>query len=137
VSLARTIFAAALILACIDNAAAQTQPAPLACDVGPLKKSYGGSEWGIYSCTDSRTVIFYSVAGSPAAPFYFMFFRDAQGLRLYGEGNGDKQATSRAAEELAKFSVEDVDALVEETRTIASAQGKAGAADRPGGAEQP
>lgn len=136
-SLVRATAAIALVAACSLDAAAQTRPAPLACDVGPLKKAYGGSEWGIYSCADSRTVILYSVAGSPTAPFYFMFFRDEKGLHLYGEGSGDKQATSRAAEELAKFSAEDVDALVGETKTFASAYGQAGATDRPDGVQQP
>ncbi len=99
---------------------AQTQPVPMTCNIGPLKKAYGGSDWGIYSCTDNKTVVLYSIAGTPAAEFYFMFFRDGEGLHLYGEGTGDKQATSRAQQELSKLTAEDVDALIEETKLITS-----------------
>ncbi len=107
-------------IATTSNVSAQEKPASMHCDIGPVRKTYGGSEWGIYSCPDNTTVIFYSVAGTPAAEFFFMLYRDEEGMHLYGEGNGDKHATDIAYEELSKLDVQDVQALIDATKAITS-----------------
>lgn len=91
------------------------QPA-LSCDVGPLQRKYGGTDWVVYSCSDGRTVVIHSAAGNPAMPFYFIFFRQDERMRLYGEGTGDKKASEAAYKELEAMSERDVAALVRETK---------------------
>lgn len=90
----------------------------MACEVGPLQKTYGGTEWVVYSCTDDRTVVIHSAAGNPAMPFYFMFFQQDSTLRLYGEGTGDKKYTEAAFKELEPMTEQDVAALVQETKAV-------------------
>lgn len=70
------------------DAGAQTPAgAPsMQCDVGPISKSYGGSNWLVYGCVDGQTLVFITPQGEPAFPFYFLSFpRDGE-RRLYGEG---------------------------------------------------
>ena len=92
------------------------QPKKLTCDVGPIAKTFGGTQWLVYSCDDQRTVVIVSATGSPAMPFVFTFFPDKNGYRLTGEGNGQKHATAAAFEELKTLSARDVSALIEQTK---------------------
>ena len=94
--------------------------APMACEVGPLQKEYGGTDWVVYSCSDGRTVVIHSAAGNPAMPFYFMFFQDGTDLRLYGEGTGEKKYTEAAFKELEPMTAQDVATLVQETMAVKS-----------------
>ena len=90
---------------------------PLKCDIGPIQKTYGKTQWVVYSCADGRTVVIHSAPGNPAMPFYFMFFPREDGYRLYGEGTGRKEATAAAHEELKTFSDEDIAALITQTKS--------------------
>lgn len=91
----------------------------MACEVGPVAKSYGASEWQVYSCVDGRSIVVLANEGSRAHPFYFMLTPEEQGVNLYGEGSGDSAATRAAYKDLEKLSPEDVAALVAETRAVA------------------
>jgi hypothetical protein len=95
---------------------AATKPRPLQCETGPINRVYGTTAWVVYSCDDSRTVVVVAAAGSPAAPFYFMFAPTSEGYRLVGEGNGNREATNAAYEELKKLSKDDVQAIIAATK---------------------
>ena len=98
-------------------AAEQAAPAPsLKCDIGPVTKVYGASQWLVYSCDDSRTVVVVSAPGSPAFPFYFTLSPTASGYRLSGEGTGKKEATAAALNELSKLSGREIASLIEQTK---------------------
>jgi hypothetical protein len=94
---------------------AEDKAAPLQCDIGPLQKTYGSTEWVVYSCSDKKTVVIYSAASNPGKEFYFMFTSQDGELRLYGEGNGDKKYTDAAYDELKPMTQDDVDYLIKET----------------------
>jgi hypothetical protein len=111
----------AAILACVAPfGLAQGQSAasaPLDCSTGPLKRSYGGSDWLVYSCSDHRSIVIVSASGSRAAPFYFMFSPTASGHHLVGEGTGDRTVTDRAFAQLKGLSEAQIDQLLVQTRT--------------------
>ena len=67
------------------------------CDTGPLTRTFGASEWFVYSCDDGRTLAMVSAPGSPAVPFYFILAPQGSGYRLYGEGTGSKAASAKCA----------------------------------------
>lgn len=92
----------------------------LKCETGPIAKTYGKTSWVVYSCLDNRTVVIHSASGSPAMPFYFIFFpdKDKGGYRLYGEGAGKKEATAAAYEELKTLSDQEIAALITETKSV-------------------
>ena len=90
---------------------------PLKCDVGPITKIYGKTQWLVYSCDDNRTVVIVSAPGNPASPFYFTFFPRENGYHLGGEGTGRKDATDAAFNELKTLSEQDIAALIEQTKT--------------------
>ncbi len=46
------------------------EPQKLNCEVGPVTKKIGGSDWLVYSCGDSKNIIFVTAPGSPAMPFF-------------------------------------------------------------------
>lgn len=88
----------------------------LKCDIGPVVKTYGMTQWLVYCCDDKRTVVIVSAPGNPAMPFYFTFFPYENGYRLSGEGTGRKDTTAAAFEELKALSERDIAALIEHTK---------------------
>lgn len=106
------------LIASTSCASSTDKPPALDCKVGPLHKTYGKTEWLVYACDDSRSVVIVSDQGNPASPFYFILYVKPDGdMQLYGEGNGKKPSTQAAFDELKKLSQGDVAALVEQART--------------------
>jgi hypothetical protein len=110
----RQLIVASLLLSC--PLAALAQQAPLNCDIGPITRTFGGTQWLVYSCRDNRSVVVFSAPGNPAMPFYFMFSPSGQGYRLVGEGTGQKQFTEAALKDLSKLVEQDILKLVAETK---------------------
>ena len=92
------------------------QQAQLICTTGPITKTFGGSKWVVNSCTDERTIILMAVRDNPAAPCFITLAPAPDGYSINGRGQGDKQATNAAMEELGGLSVADIHALIAETR---------------------
>src|SRR5262249_32295951 len=92
------------------------EPKLLNCDIGPATKTYGKTQWLVYSCSDARTVVIVSAPGNPAMPFSFAFYPKRNGYQLSGEGTGRKDATDAAFEELRVLSEQDISALIEQTK---------------------
>lgn len=73
----------------------------LTCDLGPLQKSFGGTDWYVYACNDNFSTVAISAPGNPATPFYFFMTIKDNELRITGEGNGDKSSSEAALQELS------------------------------------
>lgn len=95
---------------------ATQQPEPMACEVGPVTRAYGQSDWLVYGCADDRSLVFVSAPGNPAMPFVFISTPDADGYRLYGEGSGSQDATRPAFEDMSQMTEAERNALLEETK---------------------
>jgi len=104
-------------------ASAQEGKPQLACERGPLTKTYGKSQWLVYSCSDERTLVFISAPGSPAFPFYFSYFPEKGRYRLAGEGTGDKAATAAANRELEALTPAAIGALIRATASAHKSTG--------------
>jgi hypothetical protein len=121
-----SMFAGAFLIAAllVTTAGGGVEPAkgrkPLSCTVGPIKRLYGKTQWLVYSCDDSQSVVVVTDAGSPASPFYFFFVFDGKGHELHGEGTGDKAATDAAFAELKALTESDIADLVRQTRASSS-----------------
>lgn len=89
---------------------------PLQCNVGPLKRTFGGHPWLVYSCSDGATLVVVSDSGNPASPFYFVLHPKGARYEMAGEGNGSKQASSAAFEELKRLSATDIAAMLAATK---------------------
>jgi hypothetical protein len=94
------------------------------CDMGPVSKAYGSTQWLVYSCDDHKTVVMVSAPGSPAMPFYFTLYPKNGQYQLEGEGTGSRSATKAAAKDLAGLSAADIVALIEETEPVHRGQGR-------------
>ena len=88
----------------------------LVCDVGPIRQTYGETEWLVYSCNDERSVVIASPAGSPAHPFVFRFLSREGAYLLQSVGTGDKKFTTAAFNELKVMSGKDIESLVTLTK---------------------
>lgn len=117
--LPRSILIATIFAFLAPISVSAEERASLDCHVGPVQKTFGKTEWSVYSCNDDRSVVFVAAAGSPAAPFVFIFAAQPTGYRLHGEGTGRKEATAAAYEDLKELSDNEVTALVEETKAYA------------------
>ena len=113
------VLATALLLAC-SSAQAQnksSQPA-LDCGAGPLAKTYGGSQWLVYACSDNQSAVFVAAQGNPGSPFYFMSFPKNGQRQLTGEGTGKKSVSQAAMQDLSKLTDQDVRQLIAAARMV-------------------
>ena len=88
------------------------------CHTGPVNKTYGKTEWFVYSCSDERTVVLVSAPGNPAMPFVFMFHPRENGYQLHGEGAGKKEATAATFSELKELTQQDIKTLIDHTKNV-------------------
>jgi hypothetical protein len=88
----------------------------LKCEVGPVTKQYGGTDWLVYSCEDQKSLAIVAAPGNPALPYYFFYLHSDKGYELHGEGSGDKGLTDAASDELKGLAEEQIDSLLLETQ---------------------
>jgi hypothetical protein len=87
------------------------QPA-LQCDIGPVTRQFGGSDWLVYGCADGHSVVVAAGTPNPATPFFFIITPDGSGgIELHGEGTGAQSATKPAYDALSIMSSSDLAAL--------------------------
>ena len=91
---------------------------PMECNVGPVARHVGGTEWNVLSCSDGRSLVFVTAKGNPAMPFYFMVQRDEESPKIAGEGNGSKKYSAAAYEEIKKMTTTEFDELVQATKAV-------------------
>jgi hypothetical protein len=111
-----------LALTAASVAAAPEDTPSLQCEVGPLKKVYGGTPWLVYSCSDGASVVVVADEGNPALPFYFMLFAREGSYQLGGEGSRAKAVTDAAFEDLKHLTPDAIAALVRETQARSAAR---------------
>lgn len=83
----------------------------LHCEAGPLHKTFGGYPWLVYGCSDGASIVVVSEKENPASPFYFMILAKDGGYAITGEGNGSKDASSAAFDELKLLTPAEITAL--------------------------
>jgi hypothetical protein len=106
----------ALLLALGEAAAQGPTERQITCDRGPFgTRTYGGTAWDIYGCSDNRSVAVVTAKGNPGLPFYFLFTERNGQYGLSGEGTGRPEFTRRAYDDLRRLSDQEIAALVKET----------------------
>ena len=88
------------------------------CKTGPVVKQLGGTYWIVFSCDDSKSLIFLSDQRNPAFPFMFLAMAKDDRYEVRGQGEGDKDAAAPAFEALMKMPATELFALVEETQAV-------------------
>ena len=115
----------ALLLASVEAAAQGPSERRITCDRGPFgTRTYGGTAWEIYGCSDNRSVAVVTAKGNPGLPFYFLFAERNGQYRLSGEGTGSPEITRKAYADLMGLSQQDIRALVNETQKAAPRPGQ-------------
>jgi hypothetical protein len=89
----------------------------LSCDIGPISKTCGKSQWLVYSCNDAHSIVIVAAPGNAAVPFYFMFWWNGSSHQLRGEGTGDTKATDAACADIKKLTEPDIALFLQETET--------------------
>jgi len=114
---AAALLAAVLPAIILPDAVAQGPSQPkLVCDRGPFStKTFGGTQWQIYGCTDNRSVAIVTEPGSPAIPFYFLLAWIDGVYTVSGEGTGRRDLTAKAYNDIIKLTRPQIDVLVKET----------------------
>lgn len=95
---------------------AAPSPPPMECKTGPVSRTFGGTEWIVYSCDDQSSMVLVSARGNPAFPFYFLLTREVETYRIEGEGTGDKKASDAAVGDLSKLGLTGFAALLAATK---------------------
>ena len=123
-SLASALLASVLV-AVPYCAQAQGKDAPaMECNLGPLTRTFGGTPWLVYSCSDGTSIVVVTKEENPAAPFYFFVFKREGKYVVFGEGTGAKSITDLAYNELIKLKAEDIRSLIAASKRIPPALGK-------------
>jgi len=112
-----TLWVGCLVVHC-SLALPQAPQPTLTCNVGPLSKTFGQTQWLVYSCDDASTLIVVSGPGNPASPFYFSFSLEGTSYHLRGEGTGSKPASDAAYGELQALSTSTIRSLIEQTKRV-------------------
>jgi hypothetical protein len=86
------------------------------CDIGPVTRSFGQTEWLVYSCTDGPTLVIVSAQGNPATPCYFALYPKDSGYLVVGEGNGQQAASDAAYADIKALSPAEIESLANLTR---------------------
>lgn len=55
-----------LLLVCLAAVHSAAASQTLECNVGPVTRSYGNTDWLVYSCSDRKSLVLVSAPGSPA-----------------------------------------------------------------------
>ncbi|HEX7643027.1 MAG TPA: hypothetical protein VF472_12545 [Burkholderiaceae bacterium] len=87
------------------------------CEIGPVSKRFGETEWLVYSCSDGTSVVVTSAPGNPAMPFYFFLSLKDGKYQVTGEGNGNKDATKAAFNELSSLPASKITSLIVQTQS--------------------
>jgi hypothetical protein len=74
--------------------------ARVSCTAGPIATDFGGLPWLAFACDDGRSVALVSAPGNIAAPFSFVVRPSDNGVRVQGDGAGDRGATAAAFAQL-------------------------------------
>ena len=105
-----------IFLFCFSVAAEES----MQCNIGPLKKIYGNTNWLVYSCSDKKTLVIATDTGNPAMPFYFMWYMKDGKYNLHGEGTGNKKYTKAAFEQIKLLSKKKIEEIITKTYLIKS-----------------
>ncbi len=92
----------------------------LQCDVGPVTKALGNTEWLAYSCRDRSSLVFIAAPGSPAEPYYFFLHRWNGKYQVQGEGDGNRKPVIAANAQIRALTTAQVSAIVAETMRAAA-----------------
>jgi hypothetical protein len=106
-------FAIIIALTGCASTPAVAPAAKVTCRAGPYATSFGALPWLAYACDDGRSVALVSAPGNPAAPFSFIVRPSDTGVRVQGEGDGDRARTAAAFAELMSLDDESVVHLYE------------------------
>ncbi|MBV8167528.1 MAG: hypothetical protein JO021_12090 [Alphaproteobacteria bacterium] len=107
---------AALLAVSVDVAAQGPSEPRITCDRGPFgTKTYGGTTWDLYGCSDNRSIAIVTAQGNPGAPFYFLFAEKSGQYQLSGEGTGRPEVTRQAYDALRRLLQQEIQDLVKET----------------------
>jgi len=97
----------------------------LECDVGPVTKTFGNTDWLAYSCRDRSSIVFIAAPGSVAEPYYFFLHRWNGKYLTQGEGNGNQKSVVAANAQIRALTTAQVTAIVNETiRAAAKSKAK-------------
>ena len=100
---------AALVMAVLPLAAFGATLPTLSCVTGPAKRSYGGTPWLVYACSDQHSVVFIADKGSKAAPAVFMMnWAGGTNYQLHGEARGDQAAADAATRQMKALQDKDI-----------------------------
>lgn len=114
---ATALFVLALALGgCATGGAGKSEDARVACAAGPIAIEFGALPWLAFACDDGRSIALVSAPGNPAAPFSFVVRPGEHGVRVQGDGTGDRGATAAAFAELMALDDAALGALY--TRTL-------------------
>lgn len=119
------IVALGLLLAGATSAhtqGASPSKSKLNCEMGPVSRVFGGTEWLVYGCDDGRSMVVVSTGKNPASPFYFVLSPAADGYRIVGEGKGGKQASKAAGDDLSRLPASDFAKLLAETQAASKSK---------------
>jgi hypothetical protein len=87
----------------------------LTCEMGPITKTFGQTQWKVYSCNEERHLMLVPAPGNPAGEVIFMLFWENGRWQVLDMGSHTRAADA-AHSEIQLLSEADIMGLIAETK---------------------
>lgn len=105
---------AALSMSSVANAGGSS----LACEVGPVQRQFGQSQWNVYACTDEKSVVVVPIAATNGEFGYFFLTPAGQEIVVTGEGWGEDASFQPSFQQLKELDSRDLADLVKAAESV-------------------
>jgi len=110
-------------MACWSSAAFAETPSEksaITCDRGPIYRSFGGTWWFVYACTDNESLGLVALPYNPACPYHFVISKAKDGrYTVNGFGNDAEKTLPGVKKELGELTAAELESLIEEIHGVA------------------
>ena len=107
----------ALLLA-PPSAVATGPETPLACESGPVQREFDKATWNIYACADGKSIVVVPLAAMDGEFGYFFVTPNGEEIVVAGEGWGQEAPFHPAFQQLKRFTVVELEALVKSAKAV-------------------
>jgi hypothetical protein len=100
----------------------QPQKVSMSCDIGPVERTFGETNWTVYACDDGSTVTISAAGNNPAKPFYFVLRLVGGRYDITGQGTGDKATSDAAAKDIRALGDDGIRDLLKTAQAVGKAK---------------
>lgn len=99
---------------------------PISCSAGPALKTYGGTHWLAYACSDGKSLALISASDNPACPAHFILSPKDGKYTVTGQGSGKHDTIPSVEKELRALTPAEILNVRAEAASVLSTADRSG-----------